>query len=120
MGGLELLQAPNEGVVLGVADLRVVELVVALVVVRDLGPELGRLVGRGRHTGEARGPRYAPTLMRPAVDWSATRAPRRAASFSARPACETPWPARPQAGVTSVWARSWSGSAPASTSEHHR
>jgi hypothetical protein len=41
MVGLEVAELTHEGVVPGVVDLGIVEQVVALVVVRDHGPELG-------------------------------------------------------------------------------
>ena len=57
MVGLELTELSDECVVVGVADLRVVERVVALVVVRDLRPELIDPQGRGHRFVGVRGHR---------------------------------------------------------------
>ena len=71
--GVLLLDGPqldDEGVVLGVGDLRRVELVVLPVVVLDGRPEL---VGAGDRVPLAVGQRQAPAESRAAIAWSCTR-----------------------------------------------
>ncbi len=57
MLGLEPQELANQQVVIGVGDLRAVERVIALVVIRDLPPKVvdpGGDVGGVRHAGECK------------------------------------------------------------------
>ncbi len=123
MVGFELAQLAYERVVVRVADLGVVERVVPLVVIGDLGPELvdahrrgGRVVRMRCHRGPrlrrvhhpsvtytmclAHRVRQAPSAKRVAADWSWTRLPTSAVSRTIRRATDAECIAKPQCGVT--------------------
>ena len=92
MVGLERPQLAHERVEVGVADLGLVERVVALVVVGDLGPQrldpLLRVDGVGG-SGGVRPSAQAPSESRVAADWSLTRRPTSDVSRAMRRATPT-------------------------------